>query len=254
MHHTLKRYKLLFIAALFFFNACRTNTVITEPIYKSEDLVIHQLSAHVYVHTSFLMTDTFGKVPCNGMIYEHSGEVVIVDTPASDEVSIELINWVQEVLGKRIVGIVPTHFHEDCLAGLATFHDRNIPSYAHHITIQHLDPGSEDVPQNGFDETKIISIGNGKLECTFHGEGHTVDNITCYVPTDKVLFGGCLIKSLGAGKGNLADANDIEWPKTVSRVRQAYPEVEIVIPGHGSTGGPQLLDFTIELFSDTNNR
>jgi metallo-beta-lactamase class B len=71
------------------------------------------------------------------------------------------------------------------------------------------------------------------------------------VPSDQVLFGGCLIKAQGAGFGFLGDANTATWSETVSRVKAEYPQVVTVIPGHGKIGGTELLDFTIRLFEDS---
>ena len=62
-----------------------------------------------------------------------------------------------------------------------------------------------------------------------------------YFPEDKAIFGGCLIKEIDASKGYLGDANVNAWSETIEKIRQKYPEVEIVIPGHGSTGGKELL-------------
>ncbi|MGE0492978.1 MAG: MBL fold metallo-hydrolase [Vulcanimicrobiota bacterium] len=81
------------------------------------------------------------------------------------------------------------------------------------------------------------------------GRGHSFDNVVTYLPAEKVLFGGCLLKARGAGKGNLADADVAAWPTTVAAVRQAFAEAEFVVPGHGRWGGPELLDYTIEMFS-----
>ena len=64
------------------------------------------------------------------------------------------------------------------------------------------------------------------------------------------LPGGCLLKSLGAGKGNLADANIDAWPQTVSKLKVQYPDANIIVPGHGNPGGRDLLDFTITLFKE----
>ena len=63
-----------------------------------------------------------------------------------------------------------------------------------------------------------------------------------------MLFGGCLIKELGAGKGNLEDANVAAWPQTVATLQQAYPATRVLIPGHGKAGGLELSDYTIQLF------
>ena len=82
----------------------------------------------------------------------------------------------------------------------------------------------------------------------YFGEGHTKDNIVGYFPADKTLFGGCLIKKVGAGNGNLEDANTDNWSKTVRKIKRKYHSAEIVIPGHGKSGGIELLDYTIQLF------
>lgn len=82
----------------------------------------------------------------------------------------------------------------------------------------------------------------------FLGEGHTCDNVIGYFPLEDIMFGGCLIKEVGAGKGNLAEANPDEWAETVKRVKAKYPNTKIVIPGHGKYGGMELLEYTITLF------
>lgn len=148
-------------------------------------------------------------------------------------------------------GSIPTHFHIDCLGGLAAFHERNIPSWAHERTRSLAADSNMVVPQNGFEEKKIFQLGSETVRAEFNGEGHTRCNITAYYPPENVLFGGCLVKSLNAGKGNLADANVPAWPETMRTIKQKYPELEVVIPGHGPVGGVKLLDYTARLFAAT---
>ncbi|KAA3623203.1 MAG: subclass B1 metallo-beta-lactamase, partial [Bacteroidetes bacterium] len=105
------------------------------------------------------------------------------------------------------------------------------------------------IPQNGFEESLELTVGKMKLINAYCGGGHTHDNIVCYVPDDEVLFGGCLIKAVGAGKGFLGDADVENWSKTVSKVKEQFGEAKIVIPGHGKCGGTELLDYTIEKFA-----
>jgi len=50
-------------------------------VYHSEDLIIIQISDNAFLHTSYLQTNDFGNVPCNGMIVRNSNEVVVFDTP-----------------------------------------------------------------------------------------------------------------------------------------------------------------------------
>jgi metallo-beta-lactamase class B len=62
------------------------------------------------------------------------------------------------------------------------------------------------------------------------------------------LFGGCLIKELEANKGYLGDATIADWSNTVEKIKKQYPNLKIVVPGHGEHGDQGLLDYTIKLF------
>lgn len=224
------------------------HTVAIAQQYESENLVIQKVSDHVYQHTSFLDAGSFGMVPCNGMIVINEKEAVIFDTPTDDATSSELIDWVENELGSQIKAIIPTHFHQDCLAGLEAFHQREIPSYASNLTIDLAKANDKTIPENGFDSLLILEVGNKEVHAEFLGEGHTRDNVISYFPEDQVIFGGCLIKEMDAGKGNLEDANINAWPQTVAKVKEKYANVRTVIPGHGKPGGIGLLDYTIQLF------
>ncbi|WP_422361035.1 subclass B1 metallo-beta-lactamase [Reichenbachiella sp.] len=222
-----------------------------ENLYESETLIIKQISDHTYQHITYLQTNDYGKVGCNGMIVVDQNEAIVFDTPPDDEASVELINWLGSALGSRVVAVVPTHFHKDCLGGLAAFHQRGIPSIAHNKTIQLLDSAAL-LPQQGFDNFTNLTFGSQEVVVDYLGAGHTSDNVVAYLPTEQVMFGGCLIKKLKAGKGNLEDADLDEWSTTVENIKEKYPDVKVVIPGHGPSGGQALLDYTIKMFLPKN--
>ncbi|HTE27773.1 subclass B1 metallo-beta-lactamase [Flavitalea sp.] len=218
-------------------------------VYQTENLIIQRLSNHIFEHQSFLTTNDFGKVECNGMIVVNGNEAIIFDTPADNKSSQELIDYANKVKW-NIKAIIPTHFHEDCVGGLETFQQYGISGYASNQTISLLKSKGNKSTQmlKGFDDSLTMAVGNTKVYALYFGEGHTKDNIIGYYPEDKVIFGGCLIKETGATKGNLEDANVISWPATVRKLKQTYPDVQIVIPGHGKSGGTELFDYTIKLF------
>lgn len=217
-------------------------------VYKSNDLVITQIAENSFEHTSFLQTNDFGNVPCNGLIVRNSNEAVVFDTPTNDKSSEELIKWIQETLHCKINAIIPTHFHNDCLGGLKAFDGNNIPSYAYFKTIELAKENGFIVAKNAFTDSLILKVGGETIIAKFFGEGHTRDNIVGYFPAEHILFGGCLIKELDAGKGYLGDANVADWSGTVESVKKKYPDVKIVVPGHGAYGDKKLLDYTIRLF------
>ena len=184
------------------------------------------------------------------MIIVNGNEAVIFDTPANNKSSEELIQYVTGVLKAKVNAIIPTHFHADCVGGLEAFNEHNIPVYAYNQTVALLKRKGQTFtkPIKSFDETLTLPVGNKKVYAEHVGEGHTKDNIIGYFPDDNAVFGGCLIKEVGATKGNLEDANVAAWPGTVSKLKQKYPQAKIVVPGHGKSGGTELLDYTIRLF------
>lgn len=217
-------------------------------VYHSDKLIIIQIAENAFLHTSFLQTNDFGNVPCNGMVVRNSNEVVVFDTPTNNKSAEDLINFIKEKLRCKINAIIPTHFHDDCLGGLASFHKSKIPSYGNFSTIELAKENNVVVPQNGFNDSLTLNLGNTYAVIKYFGQGHTKDNVVGYFPNENILFGGCLIKELDATKGYLGDANVSEWSNTVEKVKQQYPNIKIVIPGHGEIGGKDLLDYTIKLF------
>jgi metallo-beta-lactamase class B len=217
-------------------------------VYKSRDLIVTQIAENSFEHTSFLQTNDFGNVPCNGLIVRNSNEAIVFDTPTNDKSSEELIKWIKETLHCKINAIIPTHFHSDCLGGLRAFDENAIPSYAYFKTIELAKENNFVVPKNSFRDSLILKVGDENIIAKFFGEGHTKDNVVGYFPSENVMFGGCLIKELNASKGFLGDANVADWSGTVEKVKKEYPNVKIIVPGHGEYGNNKLLDYTISLF------
>jgi metallo-beta-lactamase class B len=244
------KYLLLCILILAFTSLSPHKTYQT--IFETEHLKVVQISKSAFQHISYLQTENFGKVACNGLVISSQEECLILDTPTEKNAAMELIKWLEENKKLKIKAIIPTHFHEDCLGSLATFHEKKIPSFGSKKTIELAQKNKSAFPKNTFKNFLVIDFGNKKLELKYFGEGHTVDNIVAYCAADRILFGGCLIKEIGASKGFLGDANLKEWSNTVKKVRLTYPKLKTVVPGHGSVGDRGLLDYTIKLFEPQN--
>lgn len=214
-------------------------------------LEIVKLSENNYQHISYLKLSQLNFYPCNGYVYISDGEAIVFDTPVDEVSASQLINFLQKDLKVKVTGVIVNHFHADAAGGLKAFAKANIPSYASSKTAQILKEDAVEITYP-FETKQEINVGSAVVENTYFGAAHTQDNIVSYIADEHLLYGGCMIKSLYAGKGNLADADVQQWPKTVSKIKEAYPEVQVVIPGHGGKGDASLLDYTIELFS-TNN-
>jgi metallo-beta-lactamase class B len=244
-------FRILFIALLSLaILSCgsQKGTMKAKRLYKSKNLIVHQISKNSFKHVSYKQTNDFGNVACNGLVVRNNNEVIIFDTPVNDESSKELIKWIRATLDCKINAIIPTHFHDDCLGGLKAFHDYEIPSYAYFKTIELAKENNYTIPKNSFKDSLLLKVGNEFAMVKFFGEAHTVDNVVGYFPSEFILFGGCMIRAIGMSKGYLGDANVNEWTNTVEKVKKQYPNVRMVVPGHGSHGDIELLDYTIKLY------
>jgi metallo-beta-lactamase class B len=196
-----------------------------------------------------MKTDDFGLVDCNGVGYLVNGEALVIDTPATDVQSQALISKLQDELGARVIGVMIGHTHADSMGGLGAFHKAGINSYSSIATQRRARELGLPVPVVGYQTSLELRVADRVVRCVYFGPGHTVDNSVAYIVNERTLFGDCLVKALGVGRGFLGDANLGQWSVTVMKVREAFPEVELVVPGHGAVGNSELLDFTIEMFA-----
>jgi metallo-beta-lactamase class B len=71
-----------------------------------------------------------------------------------------------------------------------------------------------------------------------------------WFPVRKVLFGGCFIKSTeSADLGNVADASLSQWPESIKKVQQRFPDLQYVVPGHQGWSSTNALEHTLNLLN-----
>lgn len=221
-----------------------------EVIKLAEDMEILPISENIYIHKAYVDSEEFGKFTCNGVVYVNDGQAIVFDTPVEIHQTELLLDWLVNTMKWEVVGIMVNHFHMDCLGGLSVFHDKGITSYSSKMTQKLAAADHKTVPQKGFQKKRTIKVGSEKVEFRHFGAAHTLDNAVGWVQAENLLFGGCMLKSLKAGKGNLADADTKAWPETIKLIKAAYPSLKIAVPGHGKYGGMELLDYTIEMFEE----
>jgi len=223
--------------------------VFGEPIIKiSEDLELNQISGHCYIHTSYHDLENAPRFPANGLVYVNLGKAFIVDTPWTNELTELLIKYLQDSLKVSVEAVIPTHWHTDCMGGLAIVHNMGIKSYAYQLTAAISKEKNLPIPQVIFSDSLKLGPEN-ELLLKYLGPGHTEDNMVVHIPSEKILFAGCMVKVLGWNSlGFTGDANIPEWPKTLRKVLIAFRDVKIVIPGHGNYGGLDILEHTLSLF------
>ena len=207
-----------------------------------------QISENLAIHHSYLQTEDYGAVTCNGLIYFSGDTAVIFDTPTTNPSAAELIHWIEDSTDRQIGAVVVGHFHTDCLGGLEAFNDRGIRTVSSQHTARLADSLDLTVPVETFNDAKDLVIDNKIIELRYFGQGHTKDNIVSFIPAENTLYGGCLVKSIGSGEGFTGDGNVHQWSSTISKIKDAYGKIDTVIPGHGKHGDAALLEYTIALF------
>lgn len=218
-----------------------------QPLVLGHELTVRQLAEGVWLHESAKEMPGYGRVPSNGLVLLGTDGAVLVDTPWTQEQTKTLVDWIEHSLQRRLAEVIVTHSHEDRTGGVAA-----IPQSARILSLATTAQLSADLgrafPAEALPPTASLELAGVRFETFFPGAGHAPDNLVVWLADQRLLFGGCFVKS-GESKtlGNVADADLASWRAAVQRVRERYPQAVLVVPGHGAPGGPELLSHTGEL-------
>lgn len=214
-------------------------------------LQISPIAEGFYVHTSFGLVG--GRpYPSNGLVAETSEGIIIVDTPWDTAQSDQLLDWIAANLKKKVLCCIVTHAHADRIGGIESFKRRGIRILSTPLTAKRALERGYSRPDPVLPDDTVMTWGKTSVECFFPGKGHTDDNIVVWFPGERILFGGCLVKSTSAaGLGNIADADLAAWPATILSVIRKFPDHRIVIPGHESWSNNNSLEHTLDLLRNS---
>ncbi|MDR0306053.1 MAG: subclass B1 metallo-beta-lactamase [Chitinispirillales bacterium] len=217
----------------------------------SDDIELIRLSSNAYIHVSVTEMEGFGKVSSNGLILVDKGKAFLFDTPVTEAQTETLTAFVTDSLHAKIIGFVAGHWHGDCIGGLGYLNKLGVISYANQMTIDIAKERGLPIAKQGFKDSLSLKLNNIQIKCYYLGGGHSTDNIVVWIPSEKILFAGCLVKDMASkGKGNLSDADVREWPQTIKKMIDKFPSSKIVIPGHGQYGGRELLTHTQKILME----
>ncbi len=217
----------------------------------SDALKISQLSGDFYIFTTY-QTYKDAKVPANGMYVVTNEGVVLLDLPWDKTQLQPLLDHIKSKHNKDVVMSVSTHFHEDRTNGIEELKSKDIKTY----TTVKTDEFSQ---KNGYERAEFLlekdttfTIGQYKFQTFYPGEGHAPDNIVVWFPNEKILYGGCFIKSTEAtGIGNLSHANINEWSNSIKKVQKNFKKPKFVIPGHDGWTSTKSLKHTLKLIKES---
>lgn len=216
----------------------------------NNDLEIIQLTPNIYIHISFAEFQGIGRFASNWMILTNGDQAFLFDTPPTVQLTQQLVDWMAQTMKLKIVGFIPNHWHIDCMGGLSYLQSIGVKSYANQMTIDIAKAKNLPLPTNGFKDSLTLYLGKREIFCYYPGAGHSMDNIVVWIPSEKALFAGCMVKELNAkGLGNTVDGDLSAYPQTIEKVLQKFADAKIVVPGHGAHGGIELVRHTKELLT-----
>jgi len=188
-----------------------------------------------------------GYLDCNHLLIVDKEDIILINTPAKDSLTAIMLNCIEKKFKRKVTKVIVSHFHDDSSGGLKETSKRGIISYGLDKTRDLLKSGNTNI-DHIFTDSLTILLQTTRLDLFYLGAGHSIDNIITWLPDEKILFGGCLMKSLNAkDKGNIKDADLLAWPVTVQKAKARFTDAKIVIPGHGSIGDFSVFDHTINI-------
>lgn len=217
-------------------------------------LLISHLTGDFYIYTTY-GTYKGMPVPANGMYLVTGKGVVLFDTPWDSTQFQPLMDSIRLKHGKEVVLCISTHFHEDRTAGLEFYQHSGVKTYTTVLTDSLSQERKEKRATFLMYKDTLFSIGQHRFQTYYGGQGHSPDNIVIWFEKEKILYGGCLVKSTEAGElGNLSDANVEAWAPTIKNIQRKFRTPEYIIPGHLDWHNKKSLTHTLHLiqqFKDT---
>lgn len=228
-----------------FFCLCNIVFGQTEPALK-----ISYLTKDMYVYTTY--RDYKGsKTSSNGLYLVTDDGVMMIDTPWDTSQFQPLLDSIETRHHKKVVLCVATHSHEDRTGGLKYYRQKGIKTYTSALTDSISEKSGENRAEFCFKSDTVFRLGQYSFQTCYAGPGHTTDNIFIWFGANKVLYGGCAIKSIEATDlGYIKEADLSKWPSTLNKIKQSFPNPRFIIPGHQSWNSLRSIDHTLKLLKE----
>lgn len=215
--------------------------------YAQEPLKISNLTGDFYIFTTYrsFQGEPF---PSNGMYVLTKSGVVMFDTPWDTTQFQPLLDSIMARHHSKVVFALSTHSHNDRTGGLAFLREKGVKTYTSRLTDEIGAKNGERRAACLFEKDTVFTIGQYTFQTYYPGEGHTRDNIVIWFADDRVLYGGCLIKSTEATNlGYTAEANLEHWSEAIRILKKRYGNARFIIPGHQNWASTEALNHTLSL-------
>jgi len=210
-------------------------------------LEISRLTGDFYIYTTYNYYKG-ERIPANGMYLVTDKGVVLFDSPWDTTQFQPLLDSIKTRHNKKVVLCFASHFHEDRTAGLEYYKQQGIKTYTTRQTDELSKKRGMKRAEFLMDKDTTFSVGQYSFQIYYPGHGHAPDNIVIWFEKEKVLYGGCLIKSVEDDNlGNLGDASVTAYAATLKNVQQKCKAPKHIITGHSDWTSTQSLKHTLKM-------
>ena len=203
--------------------------------------------------------DLEGQGHCNNVIIEMKDYLIVVDAnyPSGARLALQTAKRISD---KPVKYVFDTHHHGDHLYGNPVWTQAGATTLAYIGVVDELkryeparwqaaakkrsDVGelklsAPEPPRQTFDKSPfVLKDSTREVRFYFYGWAHTRGDGFVYLPKEKLLCTGDAV--VNGPYNNTSDANIGNWPSVVRSAQRL--EVQYVLPGHGESGGKELLE------------
>ncbi|MFW0736140.1 subclass B1 metallo-beta-lactamase [Flavobacterium sp. T12S277] len=219
---------------------------------KNSPLQISHLTGDFYVYRTFHEYKGT-KISANAMYLVTAKGVVLFDAPWDKTQFQPLLDSIKTKHNKEVIMCFATHSHEDRAGGLEFYRKKGIKTYTIKLTDEILEKNKEGRAEFVIPNDTLFTVDKYTFEVYYPGKGHASDNIVVWFNKEKVLYGGCFIKSVEAKDlGYLGDADVKEWQKSILRAQSKFKNPKYIITGHDDWTDLSSLKHTLKLVKEYN--
>jgi len=216
-----------------------------------QKLLITPLYKDFFVYTTYGSIGDGNLIPANGMYLVTQKGIALLDTPWDTTQFQPLLDSLWNRHHLKVVMVISTHSHDDRTAGLNYYKSIGIKTYTTQLTDKISQKSNEPRAEFLIMQDTIFKLGEYSFQTYYPGQGHSPDNILIWFPKEKILYGGCFIKSIETeSPGNLSDANIDEWIKSIKKVQKRFKNPQYIIPGHQAWSSKESLNHTLVILKN----
>lgn len=185
----------------------------------------------------------------NSLILNTDSAVLVVDTKVGKAAE-KLYSDVMVLAKDKKVIVINTHSDRDHTGGNPLYQEAKVITGKVDENYWKRASGDVRVPEVWVTDTLTMKLGSETVSVISMGQAHTWNDVVVFFHNSGVLAtGDMLFNHMNVALADIKGSNGRNYPKALHQLQQIQG-VKKVVPGHGETGGPELLDMMLTYFND----